>query len=218
VSIPGRAIRVVIVDDHGLLRAGLSKLLGEVPGMEVVGEAADGADAVAAVEKADADVVLMDLSMPGMDGVTATRQLREVRPETSVVMLTSFVDREKVQAAIAAGAVGYLLKDSEPDEIIAAIKAAARGESPLHPKAARALIAHADAPTANVTAGVPAAQLTAREREVLELLGRGLANKQIARQLGISERTVKTHLTRIYNALGVADRTAAILALHGHTT
>ena len=215
-SSPDRAIRIVIVDDHALLRAGLTKLLCEVPGFDVVGQAADGAAAVSVVDQADADVVLMDLSMSGVDGITATRQLRETRPETSVVVLTSFVDREKVQAAIAAGAVGYLLKDSEPEEIIAAINAAARGESPLHPKAARALIAPETPPVA-VKPDALSAQLTAREREVLELLGRGLANKQIARQLGISERTVKTHLTRIYNALGVTDRTAAILTLHGHT-
>lgn len=212
-SAPSRDVRIVIVDDHALLRAGLSKLLSEVKGFAVVGEAADGADAVAVVGQADADVVLMDLSMPGVDGVTATRQLREARPEISVVILTSFVDREKVQAAITAGAVGYLLKDSEPAEIIAAIEAAARGESPLHPKAARALITPAEPSPAQ-----PTTQLTAREREVLALLGRGLANKQIASRLGISERTVKTHLTRIYNALGVSDRTGAILTLHERNT
>jgi DNA-binding NarL/FixJ family response regulator len=199
-------IDVVVVDDHALVRSGLRALIDAAPDMRVVGEAPDGAVAADLVAAACPDVVLMDLSMPRMDGVSATRAVLERCPGTAVIVLTSFVDRERVGAAIAAGAVGYLLKDGVPREVVDGVRAAARGESPLDPKAARLLIQ-------NRAAERPGPALTDREREVLTLLAEGLANKQIARRLGITERTVKAHLTRIYAALGVSDRTAAALWL-----
>lgn len=202
-------VRVVLVDDHALVRAGLTQLINGTEGMCVVGEAADGAQAAGVVQNARPDVVLMDLSMPGTDGVTATQQILARCPEVSVVVLTSFVDRNRVAAAIRAGAVGYLLKDGEPIEVVAGIRAAARGESPLDPKAARVLID-------NNTTRSARPDLTDREREVLALLAGGLANKQIGRRLGITERTVKAHLTRVYSAIGVSDRTTAAVWAHQH--
>src|SRR4051812_4077087 len=155
------------------------------------------------------DVVLMDLSMPGVDGIEATRRLMAERPESRVVVLTSFSDRERILDALDAGAVGYLLKDAEPDELIRGVRAAAAGEAPLAPKAASAVL------TAR-TEQRPAAELTPREREVLSALASGKANKQIARELGISEKTVKAHLTRVFEAIGVSDRTAAALWAQRH--
>src|SRR3954463_7178956 len=177
--------------------------------MEVAGMAASGRDAVRLAEEQQPDVVLMDLSMPDLDGIGATRELRRRAPDTQVVVLTSFSDRDRILDALDAGAIGYLLKDAEPDELIRGVRAAARGEAPLAPKAASAVLtARADRR--------PAADLTPREREVLGFLARGKANKQIARELGISEKTVKAHLTRVYEAIGVADRTAAALWAQRH--
>ncbi|HVQ88084.1 MAG TPA: response regulator transcription factor [Actinomycetes bacterium] len=201
-------IKVVLVDDHGMVRAGLVQLLGGDDGIDVVGTASDGAEAVTVVQAELPDVVLMDLQMPGTDGVTATRQIQQVVPTAQVVILTSFSDRDRIVGALDAGAIGYLLKDAEPEEILAAVKAAARGESPLHPRAARELLASRSDP---MSAGAGAVDLTPREVEVLGLVRRGLANKQIARRLGISERTVKAHLTSCFQRIGVADRTQAAL-------
>jgi DNA-binding NarL/FixJ family response regulator len=169
-----------------------------------VGSAADGAAAVAAALELQPDVVLMDVSMPGMDGIAATREIatREIAGRTRVVMLTSFVDRPRILQALDAGAIGYLLKDAEPDELHRGIRAAARGESPLAPQAASALIA---------ARREPEVRLSEREREVLARLAHGEPNKVIARALGISEKTVKNHLTRIFEAIGVTDRTKAAL-------
>lgn len=200
----GASIGVLLVDDHPLVRAGLAGLLDAADGVTVVGEAADGADAVRAVADHRPEVVLMDISMPGVDGITATRQLIDQGFPGAVVMLTSFGDREKVVAALEAGAVGYLLKDCEPGEVLAAIRAAAAGNAPLDPRAAAALLPRRRAPE-------PGAGLSAREREVLEFVAQGLANKQIARQMGISERTVKVHLGNVFRRIGVADRTSAAL-------
>jgi DNA-binding NarL/FixJ family response regulator len=197
-------IRVVLVDDHAMVRMGLSQLLTGDGGITVVATASDGAEAVEVVVRTTPDVVLMDLQMPGTDGVTATRRIKQQVPGTQVVILTSFSDRDRIVGALDAGAVGYLLKDAEPDELLAGVRAAARGESPLHPKAARELLAsRADQATGG------AVELTPREIEVLVLIRQGLANKQIARRLGISERTVKAHLTSCYQRIGVADRTQA---------
>jgi DNA-binding NarL/FixJ family response regulator len=149
-------------------------------------------------------VLLLDLSMPDLDGVEVTRRLADAGAETRVVVFTSFSDRERIVQALDAGAIGYLLKDAEPEEIHAAIRAASRGEAPLAPKAAAALLAER-------SARPPAVELTAREREVLSLVVSGLANKQIARKLGISEKTVKGHLTNLFQRIGVADRTQAAL-------
>ncbi|MGI8676317.1 MAG: response regulator [Nocardioidaceae bacterium] len=203
-------IRVVLVDDHQLVRLGLVQLLAAADDIEVVGTAAEGREALRVVGDLHPDVVLMDLLMPGMDGVEATRQVQTVSPDTQVVVLTSFSDRDKILAAIDAGAVGYLLKDVEPAELLEGIRAAARGESPLHPKAARELL-HAR----SGGQGAPA-DLTQRELEVLDLVRHGLANKQIARRLGISERTVKAHLTSVFQRIGVVDRTQAALWAERH--
>jgi len=198
-------ISVVLADDHAMVRLGLEQLLAGADGIEVVGSAADGAQAVEMVLGLHPDVVLMDLQMPGVDGVAATRQIVASGAQSQVVVLTSFSDSERIVAALDAGAIGYLLKDTEPEDLLEGVRAAARGESPLNPRAARQLLtARASTPVLNV-------DLTPREREVLGLVRQGLANKQIARRLGITERTVKAHLTSTFQRIGVSDRTQAAL-------
>ncbi|MEA2242292.1 MAG: hypothetical protein QOD24_1848 [Solirubrobacteraceae bacterium] len=202
-------IRVLIAEDHGVVRAGLVQLLMNATDMEVVGAASDGSEAVTLTASTAPDVVLMDLSMPELDGIAATEAIRATAPEVRVVILTSFSDPARILSALDAGAVGYLLKDSDPDELYRAVRAAARGESPLAPKAATTLLA--------ARAARPrGADLSARERDVLVLLAQGNPNKAIGRQLGISEKTVKSHMTRILNALDVADRTQAALWARRH--
>lgn len=198
-------ITVLLVDDHAVVRGGLTQLLAGVDDITVVGEAADGAEAVEQARNLRPDVVLMDLQMPGVDGVSATRQI--VTEELAqVLVLTSFSDGERIVGALDAGAVGYLLKDADPDEVLSGIRAVSRGESPIHPRAARELL------TARAGGGpTVSADLTPRETEVLRLVRQGLANKQIARRLGISERTVKAHLTSVFARIGVTDRTQAAL-------
>jgi DNA-binding NarL/FixJ family response regulator len=200
-------IRVLLVDDHAVVRAGLAQLVQSAGDMEVVGTAADGVQAVEVARAERPDVVLMDLQMPGMDGVAATRALHEEGSGAQVVVLTSYSDAERILGAIDAGAVGYLLKDADPEEILEGIRAVSRGESPLHPRAARELLTS----RRSVAGADRAPQLTGRELEVLHLVRQGLANKQIARRLGISERTVKAHLTSVFQRLDVADRTQAAL-------
>ena len=202
-------IRVLLADDHAVVRSGLSQLLATVEDMEVVGAASDGAEAVTLALAQRPDVTLMDLSMPVMDGIEAITRVRAQDPAARIVVLTSFSDRERILDALDAGAIGYLLKDAEPEELIRGVRAAAAGDAPLAPKAASALL------TAR-TEQRPAAELTPREREVLAALARGKANKQIARDLGISEKTVKAHLTRVFEAIGVTDRTAAALWAQRH--
>jgi DNA-binding NarL/FixJ family response regulator len=200
-------IDVLLVDDHALLRAGLTTLVDAAPDMRVVGTASDGAEALERVADTAPHVVLMDLSMPTMDGIAATRRITADHPHTQVLVLTSFSDGDRVIDALDAGASGYLLKDAEPRELLAAIRAVAEGSSPLDPRVARTLLtARRNAPTA-----ATAAELTDREREVLGLVGMGLANKQIARRLGIREGTVKAHLTNVFQRIGVRDRTSAAL-------
>ena len=197
-------IRVVVADDHRVVRVGLEQLLATFEDIEAVGFAAGGEEAVTLCRELEPDVLLLDLSMPDLDGIEVTASLREQAPGTRVVVFTSFSDRERIVRALDAGAIGYLLKDAEPDEILGAIRAAARGESPLAPRAAAELLADRK--------GRPhAVELTGREREVLRLVVDGLANKQIARRLGISEKTVKGHLTNLFQRIGVADRTQAAL-------
>ncbi|MEP6665327.1 MAG: response regulator transcription factor [Nocardioidaceae bacterium] len=202
-------ITVVLVDDHALVRRGLEQLLTADPDIEVIGTASDGEEAVAVTLEKCPDVVLMDLQMPNVDGVEATRRIVREYPRdktVQVVVLTSFSDTERIVAALDAGAVGYLLKDTEPEELLHGVHAAARGESPLHPRAARQLL------TARSKQPPPSTvDLTRREAEVLGLVRNGLANKQIARRLGISERTVKAHLTSTFQRIGVTDRTQAAL-------
>lgn len=198
---------VLLVDDHPLVRAGLRTIIEATGDLNVVGEAADGRDVTALVNRLDPDVVLMDLSMPHVDGVEATRALRAGDCAVAVVVLTSFAEAERVHAALAAGAVGYLLKDSEPAEVVGAIRAAAAGHAPIDPRVARALLPQGSATTRDD----PLAGLSSREREVLALVSKGMANKQVARALGISERTVKVHLGNVFRQIGVADRTSAAL-------
>jgi DNA-binding NarL/FixJ family response regulator len=202
-------IKVLIVDDHPLVRSGLTSLLGGAEGIEVVGAAADGEEAVAQVIEMHPDVVLMDISMPGISGMEAARRVLAAVPETRVVMLTSFSQRDVVVESFDAGAVGYLLKDAEPAELISGIRAAARGDSPLSPRAAKELIGER-------VQRRPLDELTQRERDVLTLVGKGLANKQIAWRLGISEKTVKAHLGSVFDRLGVQDRTQAALWAQKH--
>jgi DNA-binding NarL/FixJ family response regulator len=196
-------IRVLVAEDHAVVRSGLERLLATTSEIDVVGAAADGAEAVALAAEVAPDVVLMDLSMPNMDGIEATRRILGENDAIQVVVLTSISDREKIEAALDAGAIGYLLKDAEPDEVIRGIRAAARGESPIAPKAARTLLA--------ARGQRPESQLSERELEVLRCVAEGLPNKLIARRLGISEKTVKAHLTRVYQQIGVTDRTQAAL-------
>ncbi len=197
-------IGVLVVDDHAMVRSGLTLLIDGAPDLKVVGEAADGRQAVELASDLAPDVVLMDLSMPVMDGVEATRELLRQRPESVVVVLTSFSDQPRVTEALRAGAVGYMLKDCDPRDLLAAIRAAAEGHAPLDPRVARALLPGA-------TTASPADGLSAREKDVLRLVAQGLANKQVGTRLGISERTVKAHLGRVFREIGVQDRTSAAL-------
>jgi DNA-binding NarL/FixJ family response regulator len=198
-------IRIVIADDHQVVRSGLEQLIGTFEDVELVGVACDGEEAVRICEETRPDITLMDLVMPNLDGIEATHRIRASLPETQVVAFTSFSDRERILRALDAGAIGYLLKDAEPGELHRGILAAARGEAPLTPKAAAEVLA------ARGTRPEEGAGLSVREREVLVLVTRGFANKQIARRLGISEKTVKGHLTRVFQAIGVSDRTQAAL-------
>ncbi|HET8538223.1 MAG TPA: response regulator transcription factor [Solirubrobacteraceae bacterium] len=197
-------IRVLLADDHGVIRDGLGRLIAALDDIELVGVAADGAEAVARCAELAPDVVLMDLDMPVLDGIEATRQIVLAQPTTAVLVLTSFSDRPRIMGALEAGACGYLLKDLDAGAVAEGIRAAARGESPLDPRAARTILDARSAPD-------PLAGLSAREREVLGLLVDGLPNKLIARRLQISEKTVKSHLTRIFRELDVTDRTQAAL-------
>jgi DNA-binding NarL/FixJ family response regulator len=197
-------IRVVIADDHKVVRIGLEQLLQTFDDVEFLGAGVGGEEAVTLCERHHPDVLLLDLSMPDLDGIEVTKRLGDVSPDTKVVVFTSFSDRERIVKALDAGAVGYLLKDAEPEELHAAVQAAARGEAPLTPRAAAALLAHRRDRPADI-------ELTPREREVLALVVDGLANKQIARRMGISEKTVKGHLTNLFQRIGVADRTQAAL-------
>jgi DNA-binding NarL/FixJ family response regulator len=196
--------RVLIADDHGVLRDGLGRVIAAQPDMELVGLAANGAEAVELCRERGPDVVLMDLEMPLMDGIEATRLIRATSPATAVLVLTSFSDRHRITGALDAGAVGYLLKDASADEVVRGVRAAAQGGSPLDPRAARLLLEAHAAPD-------PLEGLSPREREVLGLLLEGMPNKLIARRLGISEKTVKSHLTGVFRAIGVTDRVQAVL-------
>ena len=194
---------VLLVDDHPLVRAGLNTLISTTDDLKIIGEAASGEQAVTMADELEPHVVLMDLSMPGIGGVEATRRILDAHPEIHVVVLTSFADQERVADALAAGAVGYLLKDCDAREVLAAIRSAAQGHAPLDPRVARALLPSAT-PLVRET-------LSVRELEVLRLVARGLANKQIGRSLGISERTVKVHVGHVFRRIGVADRTSAAM-------
>ncbi len=194
---------MILAEDHPVVRVGLEELLGLEEGIEVTAAVGDGAAAVAAVLEHEPDVALLDISMPEMDGIDATRRIVAADVKTRIVILTASAGRETILRAIDAGALGYMLKDSPPDVLLDGIRAAARGDAPLDPKAARQLVA------ARQGSGSP--QLSGRELEVLELVAEGLPNKRIAMRLEISEKTVKAHLTRVYERIGVSDRTQAAL-------
>ncbi|WP_439592252.1 response regulator [Microbacterium sp.] len=199
-------IRAIVVDDHAMVREGLASLLAADGDIEVVATAGDGAQGIALAERHRPDVAVMDLSMPVMDGVAATQGVRDASPATAVLVLTSFTDRDRVRRAIEAGATGYQLKDAEPAELRDAVRAVAAGHAPLDPRIASVLL-----PSPR-----PAHRLSAREVEVLRLVADGRANKQIASQLGIAERTVKAHLGSIFREIGVADRTSAAMWARDH--
>jgi DNA-binding NarL/FixJ family response regulator len=197
-------IRVLIADDHAVIRTGLAQLVSAIDDVELVGTAENGQEAVELCAHSAPDVVLMDLEMPLVDGIEATRQIKAAHPEIAVVVLTSFSDRDRILRALDAGAAGYLLKDVEPDDLARSIQAAAAGDVPLDPKAARALLSAR-------TTGSPGDALSEREREVLLMVADGLPNKLIARKLSLSEKTVKAHLTSVFRQIGVTDRTQAAL-------
>jgi NarL family two-component system response regulator LiaR len=200
-------IRVLIVDDHGVVREGLRAYLELEPDIQVVGEARDGHEGVRRAEELHPDVVLMDLVMPRMDGVEATAAIKQHQPDAHVIVLTSFLDDDRVVPAIRAGATSYLLKDVAAADLARAIRGARAGQAQLHPEVARRLMQQVTTPRKVE----PVTQLTDREREVLRLLAEGRSNKEIARSLVVSERTVKGHVSNILGKLGLQDRTQAAL-------
>jgi len=203
-------IRVLVVDDHGVVRDGLRGFLELQEGIEVVGEAVDGEEAIEAAMRLHPDVILMDLLMPRLDGVSAMRSLRETLPTARVIVLTSFLDDDKLLPALRSGAAGYLLKNAEPQELLRAVRAAHAGEVLLDPVVAARLVETLAADGGRE----PLDRLTPREREVLVLIARGFPNKRIARELTLSEKTVKTHVGHVLAKLGVSDRTqAAVVAV-----
>jgi NarL family two-component system response regulator LiaR len=202
-------IRVLIVDDHAVVRTGLKVFLDLQPDMEVVGEAADGSEGVAMARRLEPDVVLMDLLMPNMDGVTAIGRIKAERPETEIVTMTSFIEEEKVTSALEAGASGYVLKDAEAEEVATAVRAAHAGEVHLDPAVARLLAQRMrDRKSPKDELAEP---LTEREKDVLRLLGQGMSNKEIGSALFITERTARTYVSNILGKLGLASRTQAAL-------
>ena len=204
------SIRVVLIDDHVVVRVGLRAFLDTQSDIEIVGEAASGEEGIEVIAQTLPDVALMDLLMPGIDGVETTRRVRSLSPHTQVIVLTSYAEDERIFPAIKAGALSYLLKDVGPETLVGAIRAARRGEATLHPLVATRLMNEINAPREPS----PMETLTERERDVLTCIARGMSNAEIAQQLVIGERTVKTHVSNILSKLHIQDRTqAAIMAL-----
>lgn len=203
-------MKVLLVDDHAIVVNGLRALF-TTAGIEVVGAVDDGAAAAQAVVELEPDLVLMDLSMPVVDGITATRAVLAARAGTKVVVLTSFAEHDKLHEALEAGAVGYLLKDADPEDILRGVRDAAAGGVPLSPRAATALLPR-NRPATRGTLD----SLTPRERDVLALVAQGMTNKGIGRRLAISEKTVKAHLSHVFAVVGVTDRTSAALWAQRH--
>ncbi|MEN9933570.1 MAG: putative transcriptional regulatory protein YxjL [Chloroflexota bacterium] len=200
------SVRVLVVDDHPIVRQGLRALIAATPGLVPVGEAGDGDEAVRLAAAAQPDVIVMDLVMPGSDGVAAIGELKSLCPDTRVLVFTGYADDEKVLGAIRMGALGYLLKDSSPQDVLRAIREVARGEASLHPAVARRLIHEL-----NQDQGPHGEPLTERELEVLRLVAHGLSNQEIADRCTISERTVRTHVSSILSKLHLSSRTQATL-------
>lgn len=207
-------IRVLIVDDHGMVRQGLRTYLALLDDIDIVGEADNGVEAVEQVGQCRPDIVLMDLVMPEMDGVEATRQALAINPTTKVIVLTSFADDELVFPAIEAGAVGYLLKDVDPADLHQAIRAVYEGEVQLHPEIMKKVVHRVTTP--QIETDTALSDLTPRELEVLTHIAQGQSNREIARNLTISEKTVKTHVGHILGKLQLADRTQAAIYAHRH--
>jgi DNA-binding NarL/FixJ family response regulator len=207
-------IRILLVDDHAVVREGLRAFLALQDGFEIVGEAADGEEAVERASELEPDVILMDLVMPKRDGVSAMRELRRRGGSAHVIVLTSFLDDDRLLPALEAGAAGYLLKNSQPTELARAVRAAQAGEAIIDPTAAARLVTVLSGSGQGRRGATRLDQLTDREREVLLLIAQGRANKRIALELGISEKTVKNHVGHVLAKLGVTDRTqAAVLAV-----
>jgi NarL family two-component system response regulator LiaR len=202
------SISVLVADDHAIVRKGICALLATEPDIEVVGEAKDGRDVIAETQRLQPDVILMDLVMPGMDGLEAIRHITAHQPETRILVLTSFAGDDKVFPAIKAGALGYLLKDSGPEELVQAIRQVYRGKSSVHPTVARRLLQELSDPSGRGSERDP---LTEREVEVLQLVAQGQSNRQISHQLAISEATVRTHVSNILAKLNLSSRTQAAL-------
>ena len=200
-------IRVLIADDHAIVRKGLRALLATEPGIEIVGEAQDGKQAITEAHRLRPDVILMDLVMPRLDGIAAIRHISTQQPETRILVLTSFSTDDKIFPAVKAGALGYLLKDSGPDELISAIRQVHQGESSLHPHVARKLLEELTRPSSQPDSD----PLSDREIEVLQLVAQGQSNQQIAARLAIKEATVRTHVSNILNKLHLSSRTQAAL-------
>lgn len=203
------AIRILIADDHAGFRAGLTALLGTQPRIELVGEASDGAEAIARTLALQPDVVLMDLAMPGIDGVTATRRIAETSPHVAVLVLTMAAGDDAVFDALRAGARGYLLKGADRAELTRAIQAVAAGEAIFGPEVARRLMQHFASPPAATASPFP--ELSEREHEILELVARGLGNQAIAERLGIAAKTVRNHVSNVFGKLQVRDRAEAVV-------
>jgi two-component system, NarL family, response regulator LiaR len=199
-----KTIKVMIVDDHALVREGVKMYLSFDKSLEVIGEAANGQEAIEEVARLSPDIVLMDLIMPVLDGVSAIRHLKAMHPDLEIIALTSVLEDEKVISAVQAGATGYLLKDSKPQELIEAIHAAHCGEVRLHPEAAKRLIKQVKTPTMRES-------LTPRETDILRLIGRGFSNKKISKDLDLSEYTIKAHVSSLLSKLGLGSRTQAAL-------
>ena len=201
-------IRILIADDHAIVREGLRSLLSTEPGMELIGEATDGADAVDKARRLQPDVLLLDLVMPRKDGIAAIQEIKRERPDARILVLTSFAEDEKLFPAVKAGALGYLLKDSSPQDLLDAIRDVARGESSLHPTIARKVLRELSRPPEGPPTDEP---LTERAVDVHGLVARGLSNQEIAERLGVGERTVRSHVSNILGKLHLANRTQAAL-------
>jgi DNA-binding NarL/FixJ family response regulator len=207
----GRAIRVLVADDHAVFREGLRAVLGPEPDVEIVGEAATGREAVEEAAKLRPDVVLMDIKMPGVNGIEATRRIHEADQETGIVVLTMFEDDDSVFAAMRAGARGYVLKGADPSEILKVLRAVADGEAHFGPEIAHRLVGFFSAPKPLAAPVEALPELTDREREILDLIAQGRKNAEIARRLFLSPKTVRNHISHIFTKLQIADRTQAIL-------